>query len=213
MSFLSNIFGSKPNYSNVKSPYQQTAALVPGLPNMTSTAAGNIQTELSGALPTDVQETIRNAGATWGVNSGMPGSGASGNATLQSLGLNSLAEKQQGQTDYLNFLTGVGSQQMPVQEQMTAANAAAAPSPWMAGINNEVLGLVGAYLGGGGAGFGGANTGTSYQSTGAGQYQSTGAGQTVQGTGFSDYNSYQMPESDELMMDEALGNIGAGAGG
>jgi len=147
--------GKKPNYSNVKDPYQQTLKEFPGLQGAGDSATKYINSMLSGQLPADLTGQIRNAGATWGVNSGMPGSGASQNATLESLGLNSLQMQQQGMGDYMNFLTGVGSQQMPVSQQMTVANAAAAPDPQKEALGSAISGISGSLLGGvGGAGGG-----------------------------------------------------------
>ncbi len=148
MDFFSSVFGSRPNYSNVKSPYQQVQALAPNLPKLTSYAANDIYSELQGQLPADVMNQIKNAGAAWGVKSGMPGSMAAQNVTLESLGLNTFGEQQKGQADYINFLTGTGSQMMPVGEQVMAANAAAAPNPVSAGLWNTGMGILGTFLGG-----------------------------------------------------------------
>jgi hypothetical protein len=147
MNLLNQIFGGTPDYSKVLSPYQQVQGVVPGLPTMTGTAASNIQNDLSGLLSPDVQQQIKNAGAAWGINSGMPGSGAAGNVTLQSLGLTSLGEQQTGLTDYTNFLTGVGGQMMPVSTEMNMAEAGAAPSPIFTGILSLLGTALGGYLG------------------------------------------------------------------
>jgi hypothetical protein len=163
------VFGSKPDYSKVKDPYQQVQEIDPSLPNLTGKVSSNISSYLSGQLPTDVLDEIRNSGAAWGVKSGMPGSGAANNVTLESLGLNSLDLMEKGQGDYMNFLTGVGSTTMPVQEQMTAANAAAAPNPAAAGLFDLGVGTIGSILGmvggGGAAGGMGGSGGMAYAPT------------------------------------------------
>jgi hypothetical protein len=159
MGVLQSIFGSKPDYSKVQDQYQQVQAIDPSITGLTSKASGNINSYLSGQIPTDVMDEIRNAGAAWGVQSGMPGSGADNNMTLESLGLSSLDLAKEGQADYMNFLTGVGSQMMPVQEQMTAANVAAAPDPATAGMWNELgPGLVAGLVSGSGGMAGGGNS-------------------------------------------------------
>lgn len=203
MSILSSIFGSKPDYSKVQSPYQQTQALVPGLPTMTSTAAGDIQSELSGQLSPDVTAQIRNAGATWGAASGMPGSGAAGNVTLESLGLTSLGEKQSGMSDYYKFLSGVGSEQMPVSTQMTMAESAAAPNPVATGILDLLSTITGGYLGSRKT-----NTQPSQQSS------SGSTGTTDASTGATNAVSGSVPTLNDFSgfdISSLYGGVGAGA--
>lgn len=147
MSFLSSIFGSRPNYGGVQTPYQQVNSAAPANAGNANLSATNITSELEGNLPAGVQSQIKNYGAAWGIGSGMPGSGAANNVTLESLGLNSLQEQQKGQSDYLSFVTSLGNQMMPVADQMTSANAAAAPSPAGAGLWDAGLGLYGTLAG------------------------------------------------------------------
>jgi hypothetical protein len=216
--------GSKPNYSNVRDPYQQMKHLVPGLPTMTSTAASNIQNELSGNLPSDVTADIRNAGAAWGVSSGMPGSGASMDVTLQSLGLSSLSEEQQGMGNYLNFLTGVGSQLMPISEQMGVANAAAAPNPqdqYLSSLFGSLGGLALGGVGGGGGLGGGLSSllggGTGASSTGAqvdsGSYENWSNPSSISVPADAGTSSaFGTPDQDSALMDFLYGGEG-GSGG
>lgn len=106
---------------------------VPGVPALTSAATGNISSLLAGKLSPDVMQEVQDAGATWGVQSGMPGSGAARDVTLQSLGLNSMQAQQTGQQDYMNFLTGAGSLMLDPSLQSEIANRnsimASAPDP------------------------------------------------------------------------------------
>ncbi len=179
MNILPSIFGSKPNYGSVQSPYQQVTATNPNTVTNTNLASGNITSYLSGLLPPDVMNQIKNAGAAWGANSGLPGSGAAGNVSLESLGLNSLSEMQQGQSDYLNFVTGLGSQMMPVSEQVNAANAAAAPDPGAAGLWNTGMGIIGTIAGG--------------ELSGGSSWQTAGTTSYTGGTGGSGGSSFSQP--------------------
>jgi len=152
--FLGSLFGSKPNLNNIQSPYQQVQTIYPNLSGLT-TGAGNLAGSLlKGQLPSDVAENVKNQGAAWGLTSGT-GSGAGtvgGNLTLKDLGLSSLGEEQQGFSDYLNFLSGVGSETLSPDLQANLAVGRAAPDPHYAGVEkllSSVLGMVG---GGGGMG-------------------------------------------------------------
>jgi hypothetical protein len=116
---LSELFGTKPNYSNItnmlsnptgpNTAYQQFAGVYPNLSQSIGTAAGNIQSQMQGQLPSDVTADIKDQGAAWGLQTGMPGSGAEGNYTLEDLGLTSLQEQQQGLSNYLNFAPALQS--------------------------------------------------------------------------------------------------------
>lgn len=165
MSFFSNIFGSRPNYSNVKSPYQQLPAIDPNVPSLTNYASNNIENELQGKLPGDVLSQIQNSGAAWGINTGMPGSQFANNNMLRNLGLNSLSLMQQGQGNYSSFLSNLGNLMMPVSEQVGAANAAAAPNPSAAGLFNTGMDILGMAAGGA---IGGSLGGTSAATGGVG---------------------------------------------
>jgi hypothetical protein len=136
-SLYPNAYGAVPGQTQLApNTYQQVGGIVPGLPNMTSGAASNIQNEINGTVPQSVVNQITNASAEQGVESGMPGSGLNTNSLIQSLGLNAEALTQKGTQDYLSFLTGVGSTQTnPGQaEALSQENAslAAAPNPQQA---------------------------------------------------------------------------------
>ena len=148
---MSSLFGSRPDFSNVLSPYQQVAQLYPGLKSLTATAGNNIQSELEGNLPSDVAENIHNYAAAWGLQSGA-GSGAGtvgGNLTLKDLGLSSLAEEEQGGNDYLKFLTGTSSSMMDPELQSEIAVGKASPNPIYGGLEKLISGGAGMLLGSG----------------------------------------------------------------
>lgn len=140
--------GKKPNYSGVSSNYQQLAQLYPNLTNETTQAGDNIGAELQGQVPQDVINQIQNQGAKWGISSGMPLSGASGDQQLESLGLTSLGEEQQGQSNYLNFISGLGPEQMNPNLQADIATENAAPNPSGQTLANLALGISGDIFGG-----------------------------------------------------------------
>jgi len=149
---MSSLFGSRPNFGMVQSPYQQTENIYPNLTKLT-TAAGNYAGDLmSGILPPDVSENIQNEGAAFGLTSGAgtPSAGSvAGNFTLKDLGLSSLGEQQQGFGDYLQFLTGMGSQMLDPSLLYQEATAKAQPNPNTAGyakLGTQILGAVGGML-------------------------------------------------------------------
>jgi hypothetical protein len=167
MSFLNQSFGSMPNYGNIlhptskNSPFYQLSQIYPNLSNATNAAGNDITSELQGKLPTDVQQNIKDYGAAWGLESGMPGSGASNNLTLADLGLNSLGVENQGISNYSNFAPTLQSMFTLSPDQTASIDqGVAAPNPSMAGLTSEITALLGT-LGGkvsGGGGGGGAGS-------------------------------------------------------
>lgn len=145
-----NAFGSVPGSIGVPAnPYQQVAGVAPGLPKLTDTVAGNIQSAAEGQLSTGTLNLLQDKAAQFGVTSGMPGlSGLSLQNLMQNIGLTSEALTQQGTKDYLSFLTGVGSTQ--TDPNLAAgiadrnATMAAAPDPRLAA--EYQLGLLDRYL-------------------------------------------------------------------
>lgn len=115
------------------SGYEQISGVVPQLPTLTGTSANVIGSQLKGTVPTDVIKQIQDQAASWGVASGMPGSGLSQNLSLRNLGLNSMQQQQAGQTNYLNLLSGLGSQMLSpallTDLSQTNAMLGAAPNP------------------------------------------------------------------------------------
>jgi hypothetical protein len=133
----SSIFGGVPGALSLPpSTLQQSTAAVPQLPQLTSSTAGVIGSNLAGQLSPDVINAIKNMAASWGVAGGMPGSGLSQNKALSTIGLTSEQLQQTGVGQYNQFLTGLGSQQLQpgLESQIQEYNAmmAAAPDPQQA---------------------------------------------------------------------------------
>jgi hypothetical protein len=161
---FSRVFGTKPSFANLTNPtigpqgsnpgssYWQLGQIYPNLSQSIGTAAGNIQSQLSGQLPADVTADIKNQGAAWGLQTGMPGSGAADNYTLEDFGLTSLQEQQQGLANYLNFAPALQSMFTLNPEQLSAVDVGnAAPDPRTAGMEKIFSGIGGDLLGGIGA--------------------------------------------------------------
>ena len=112
---------------------------IPGYSGLSQQGSNYISQLMSGKLPTDVQNAIQDKAATYGVTSGMPGSGLARNRSLRDLGLTSLQAQQTGFGDLVNFLQGSSgtSALTPGQlaeQQNAAAQYAAAPDPMAAAL-------------------------------------------------------------------------------
>lgn len=122
---------------------------IPGYTGLTQSASSIIGDSLSGKLPGDVQNLIRDQAATQAVAGGMPGSSQTsgtlyGNRTLRDLGLTSLQRQDAGVKDLIGMLQGVSGTAAPnfgqVQDQENArAEFAAAPDPAAAAGEQERL--------------------------------------------------------------------------
>lgn len=89
-------------------PYQMN---LPGYQGLIGQRSSNIGGLLRGQVPTDVQQTIAQAGAERGVATGSPGSPNANAAWLRALGLTSLGLQQQGAQQL-----GAAIEQTPVPE-------------------------------------------------------------------------------------------------
>jgi hypothetical protein len=146
---MSSLFGSRPNYAQVQSPYQEAAGVYPGLPGLTTGAGNYTGSLLAGLLPSSVSQGIKNQGAAWGLTSGageaQGNNSLTGNFTLQDLGVNQLNAEQQGFGDYTSFLGSLGQQMLSPQTEMAIAEGEAQPNPTTAGITNmgtNILGML-----------------------------------------------------------------------
>lgn len=164
---LGEVFGTRPGALAPPTMFQEAQKFDPAAQSQTDAASRYVTNMESGLLPPDVMRSIKNAGATWGVSSGMPGSGMATDVSLESLGLNSLEAEQQGFNDYMKFLGFGASMEDPstTQTQIALQNSMFknAPDPIMGGMTNMIMGtggsIAGAYLGAGGGGGGGTGGG------------------------------------------------------
>jgi hypothetical protein len=125
--------------------WQQATSAIPGLGGLTGQASQNIMNELQGQLSPETIKMIQDHAASFGVASGMPGSGLEINTGLRSLGLTSEQLQQQGLQNYLSTIQGVGGlQQNPaLMAQIATQNAVwnSAPDPAQAAgaLENQYL--------------------------------------------------------------------------
>lgn len=126
-----------------KSIYDELKANVPNYGALTSSAVGNIGSELSGNINPQTLQMLQNQAATRGVTSGMPGSGLNLETLLGNEGLTSQNLQHQGLTDYNTFTGTAGSQQTDpaLAASISTQNAfdAAAPDPNAANSYAQML--------------------------------------------------------------------------
>jgi hypothetical protein len=152
----SNPFGYIPG--NVNSP-------LPNISDLDTQAGQDIAAQLSGSLSSGTLNALQDASATYGVNSGMPGSGLSWNSLFGNIAGASEQQQQQGLSN-LNSLFGPNAQ-VGLAQQNAVNNAA--PDPTQAA--NYAQQLFNEYLSsmrspGGGTG-GGSNIGNPASSSSA----------------------------------------------
>jgi hypothetical protein len=131
-------FGAVPGQLGLPtSIYDQLKSNVPNYGALTSSATGDIGSELAGRLSPGTTNLLQDKAAAMGINLGQPG-GQPGNTItnqnfLNSLGLTSEGLAHQGVTDYNTFTGTAGSQQLApeLQSEIALQNAvdAAAPNP------------------------------------------------------------------------------------
>lgn len=132
-----NAYGYIPGQIGLPNPYGDLNAAYPNLGATNAALSKNIQSELAGEVSPDVINNIKDAAATFGVTSGMPGSMLSKYGALRNLGLTSQQLQQQGVKDYNSTIPTISSTQTvnpALQAQIAETNAinAAAPDPTMA---------------------------------------------------------------------------------
>jgi hypothetical protein len=130
----SGAFGSVPGAIQLPpSIYDQLKDNVPNYSTLTSTASGDVGNELAGRLSPETINLLQNKAASMGVANGVPGSGFSNNAYLESLGLTSEGQIHQGLLDYNNLTGTLGQTQLnpAIAADIATQNAidASAPNP------------------------------------------------------------------------------------
>lgn len=95
---------AKSNLFNTDQIKQMLSAIAPDWQKIVGQQEGVIQNQLSGNLPQGTQDFLTRAAASRGVASGVGGSPFGSNISLESLGLNSLGQIQQGFNNAQNWL-------------------------------------------------------------------------------------------------------------
>lgn len=166
-------YGSVPGSVALPNPAGDLGAVYPNLTGANEQLSKNIMSELRGQLSPETLSSIQDASATYGVNSGMPGSGLAVNRNLRDLGVASQQLQGQGLSDYLNAITGISKTQTvdPALQVSTAQQNSvwnSAPDPEAAA--KEQQRLFDKYL-----------ASTKAPSGGTGSYAPAGGGTTVNG--------------------------------
>lgn len=181
---------------------------IPGYDQIISKSSQNIQDNLAGKLPGDVQSSIERSDAAKAVGGGFSGSGVASALTLRDLGLTSLNRMDKGLSQaeswlaasrnlstaaplnvtsmFLNPGQNAELAQGQFQRNLFANQVAAAPNPQVRGQWDSDMSIIGMVLSayGGGAGYTGAYKGVN--GGGAGGAPGAPAGSPA-GTGW-DYN-------------------------
>lgn len=95
---------SKVNVGAQERLLQSLQAAIPGYESMVGQTAANIQANLEGRVPEDVQRALARAGAARGVSGGFSGTQFGRNLTARDLGLTSLQMMNQGVQQSNQFL-------------------------------------------------------------------------------------------------------------
>lgn len=127
-------FGQVPGPLGVPDAFGNLSKPIPNLAQLNAGASGNILSNLHGQLSPDTLAAIQDAGARFGVASGMPGSGLAQNRTLRDVGLTSQQLQAQGVQQYNPFVSTVANTQTVRPETQigvaeTNAINASAPDP------------------------------------------------------------------------------------
>jgi hypothetical protein len=141
--------------------------VMPGFSASSATAGANIQSELSGKIPTDVADTVQSSAAAQALTGGFGGSGLAGNLTAKDLGLTSLDLTNQGMSSLeswsanldkmfapgefnvssmfvdpqTEFQDTMNNQEMAWGQQWESNQVAAMPNPAAAGLFKYLSGL------------------------------------------------------------------------
>lgn len=137
-------FGAVPGAVGLPSPARDLSALYPNLSGQNTQISKNVMSELMGELSPEAQRAIQDSAATFGVTSGMPGSGLAGFRGLRDIGRSVEELQGKGLQDYLNAVTGISKTQTvspELQTEIATQNAVwgAAPDPAAAAAEQENL--------------------------------------------------------------------------
>jgi hypothetical protein len=161
---------------------QMLRSIIPGYDKIASNISGNIESLTGGKIPTDVSDAVQNSAAARSLGTGTAGGGMGRNLVARDLGLTSLALTQQGLSAAESWMktsqelyapTQISLSSMFVspmqqagfdveernaqyQQKWMKAQVNAMPDPVLAGINQEIYGLMQSFVGSMGSGMGAA---------------------------------------------------------
>lgn len=140
----SPIFGGVPAQIPTPQPFQDLSKVYPNLSGTNSAVSQDILSKLSGNLSPATIAAIHDAANTYGVQSGMPGSGLSSNLGLRDIGLTSEQVQQQGLQDYASLIPAIsGTQTVRPETQVGLGEInsinASAPNPTAANTYAQSL--------------------------------------------------------------------------
>lgn len=135
-------YGAVPGQTSAPpSTYQQASSVYSGLPGLTSAAGDVIGSELAGTISPSTQNNIWNQAAARGVSLGSPNSGLSNEIGLSLTGTTTQGLQATGESNYLNFLSGLSNTQLSpsLLTGISQSNAtlAAAPDPASAAAQQQ----------------------------------------------------------------------------
>lgn len=133
-----DVFGSRPQPVAMPDPYEDLSRVYPNLSGTNAQVSSDVLSQLRGELSPETVNAIRDSAATFGVSSGMPGSGLAGASGLRNLGLTMQGVQQQGLQNYgslVPVISGTQTVRPETQADINTQNAvwAAAPDPVAAG--------------------------------------------------------------------------------
>lgn len=151
---MAGVFGQAPAQIGMPDPFGDLSKRIPNLSGINTTASNTILSKLGGQLSPGTLQQIQNGAATYGVGSGMPGTGStpgalSYNKGLATLGLTAEGQQEQGLKDYNSFVPTVSGTQTvnpALQNEINTQNAVDAAAPDPSSAANYAQGLYEHYL-------------------------------------------------------------------
>lgn len=197
----SNAFGTRPASVATPNPFSDLSSVYPNLSGANAGVSSAIASQLAGQLSPSTQAAIQDAGARFGVSSGMPGSGLVRNRTVRDLGITTEQQQQRGIDNYTKAIPVIsGTQTVRPETQFAIQDRnsvyASAPDPMAAANHAEQLysKYLGLARGGGGGGGGGPQLpgrGPSSPAAGFG-----GGGGVITSDPFGEAQQFRMNEYD-----------------
>ena len=132
--YSNSAFGTKVAPTPMPDPYGDLSKIYPNLSGTNAQMSGDIMSQLQGQLSPETLQNLQDSAATFGVNSGMPGSQLSGYGGLRNLGLATEDLQNKGIANYNATIPTISSTQTvnpALQSEINSQNAinAAAPDP------------------------------------------------------------------------------------